>query len=66
MKKTVAIKARFKAPKSKKYDKKELKKGMNVEKEHSKNKKVQKVIAKNHLDERKDYYKRLKKIERKK
>ena len=38
---------------------------MNIEKEHTKNKKAQRIISKNHLDEDPNYYKKLKKIEKK-
>jgi len=48
------------------YDKKELQKGLKVEQEHTTTKKLQKNIAKNHLDEDKNYYKKLNKIEKKK
>jgi hypothetical protein len=47
------------------FDKKDLKKGEKHESEHTKNKKVQKEIAKDHLTEDPDYYKKLKKIEKK-
>lgn len=67
MKKTITIKnVKFIKPKSTKYDKKSLAEGMKVEREHTKNKKVAKVIAENHLDEKKDYYKKLRKVEKKK
>jgi len=57
MPKTIKIKSvTFKAPKQKKYDTKQLKKGKKVESEHTDNKKVQDVIVKNHLDEDKNYY----------
>lgn len=39
------------------YTEKTLKKGMRIEKEHSKNPYVQEKIAKDHLKENKDYYK---------
>ncbi len=66
MKKTITIKnVKFVKPKSNTYNKKSLAEGMKVEKEHTKNKKVQKVITKNHLDEDKKYYKKLKKVEKK-
>jgi hypothetical protein len=41
----------------------QLKKGMDFEKEHSDDKKVQKTIALQHLDENIDYYKKLAKME---
>jgi hypothetical protein len=41
----------------------QLKKGMGFEKEHSDDKKVQKTIALQHLDENIDYYKKLAKME---
>lgn len=43
---------------------KDLKKGMKVESEHTKNKKVQKEIAKDHLTEDPKYYSRLAKVEK--
>jgi hypothetical protein len=66
MGKTIKVTANFKAPKGKNYDKTQLAAGKKVEKEHTNNKKVQKIIAKNHLDEDKKYYKKLKKVEKKK
>jgi hypothetical protein len=67
MPKTITVKSvKFKKPKSKKYDKKLIKEGMDKEKEHTSNKKVQKIIAGNHLDEDKKYYKKLKKVEKRK
>ena len=41
----------------------QLKKGMDFEKEHSDDKKIQKTIALQHLDENIDYYKKLAKME---
>jgi hypothetical protein len=65
--KTITIKnVKLKKPKSKSYDKKQLKEGMKIEGEHTANKKVKSNIAKNHLDEDKNYYKKLKKVEKKK
>ena len=65
MKKTITIKnVKFIPPKQSKYPKAKVTQGMNVEKEHTKNKKVQKIITKNHLDESKNYYKKLKKVEK--
>lgn len=65
--KTVTIKnVKLKKPKSKSYDKEQLKQGMKIEGEHTTNKRVKKVIAQNHLDEDKGYYKKLKKVEKKK
>jgi hypothetical protein len=64
--KTITLKnVKLKKPKGKSYDKKQLKKGMKIEGEHTTNKKVRANIAKNHLDEDKEYYKKLKKVERK-
>ena len=64
--KTITLKnVKLKKPKGKSYDKKQLKEGMKIEGEHTTNKKVRANIAKNHLDEDKDYYKKLKKVERK-
>lgn len=62
----IEIKAKVIAPKSKKYNSTELKKGVKVEAEHTPNKKLKTIIAKNHLDEDKHYYKKLAKIEKKK
>lgn len=70
MKKTITIKAKFNKPKAKSYSKKLLKVGAKVEKEHSPNKKVQRIITKHHADEMGSskkglaYYKGLKKLER--
>ena len=47
-----------------KFNKKELKRGTKVEKEHTKKKKVAKEIAKDHLKEHGDYYKALDKMEK--
>lgn len=67
MAKTIKVReVAFKAPKGSKYPKKELKQGLKVEKEHTNNKKVRTIIAENHLDEDRNYYKNLKKVERKK
>lgn len=46
------------------FDKKEITKGMKVESEHTKNKEIQKEIAKDHLTEIPDYYERLAKMEK--
>jgi hypothetical protein len=65
------LKDLLKKPEEKDYDKKELDKGINVEKEHINPKapkkiakKIQTNIAKNHLDEIPDYYDKLEKMER--
>ena len=47
----------------KNYNKRQLQAGVKVELEHTRSRRVAKIIAKDHLDERKDYYKRLKKVE---
>lgn len=47
------------------FEKKELKKGAKHEAEHTKNKKAQKEIAKDHLAEDDDYYEKLQKMEKK-
>jgi hypothetical protein len=65
-KKTITIKAKVYKPKSKTYPKKPLAEGTKVEKEHTPSKKLAETIAKNHLDEDKSYYKKLKKVEKKK
>lgn len=65
MKKTITIKAKIYKPKAKKYPEKPLKQGTKVEKEHTPNKKLASTIAKNHLDEDKKYYTKLKKVEKK-
>ena len=46
-----------------KYNAKELKKGISVEKEHTPDKSVAREIAKDHLEEIPDYYTRLRKME---
>lgn len=46
------------------FNKKNLKKGMKVEKEHTKNKAVAKEIAKDHLKEDPQYYRKLQKMEK--
>lgn len=48
------------------FKKESLKKGMKVESEHTKNKKVQKEIAKDHLTEDPKYYEKLEKVEKSK
>jgi hypothetical protein len=65
MKTTAKLTGKFIKPKHKSYEKKELKKGIKVEREHSPTKKIQENISKNHLDEDKNYYKKLAKMERK-
>lgn len=45
------------------YDADELKIGMNDEKEHTKLKKIQEIIAKDHLNDVPDYYSEMKKAE---
>lgn len=57
-KEDVAVK--LKNPPKGKYDPTELEKGIKVEMEHTKNRQAAEVIAKQHLDERPDYYKKLK------
>ena len=53
----------FKRVKSDKYfNKSQLKLGMKTESEHTRNKKIQKIIAKAHLQENPRYYKVLKKM----
>ncbi len=47
------------------YDSEQLKKGIAVEKEHTDNVEIAKVIAKDHLDEFPDYYIELAKMEEK-
>ena len=47
------------------FDKKELVKGMDHEREHTTSKKIQKEIAKDHLTEDPEYYEKLEKIEKK-
>ena len=47
------------------FDKKKVKKGMKVEREHTKNKAAQKEIAQDHLEEDPDYYEKLEKMEKK-
>jgi hypothetical protein len=55
---------KFKKPKKKTYPNKLVKEGAKIESEHTPNKKVQEIIAKNHIDEDKKYYKKLKKLEK--
>lgn len=55
-----AVTGKLNNPPKGKYDPIELKKGIKVEMEHTKDKKTAETIAKQHLDERPDYYKRLK------
>jgi hypothetical protein len=55
---------KFKKPKKKTYPSKLVKEGAKIESEHTPNKKVQEIIAKNHIDEDKKYYKKLKKVEK--
>ena len=47
------------------FDKKNLKKGEKVEREHTKNKQMQKEIAEDHLAEDPNYYEKLEKMEKK-
>jgi len=47
-----------------KYDSKELKMGIEIEKEHTDNEAIAKEIAKDHLAEISDYYTRLNKMEK--
>lgn len=49
----------------KKYDKKEVDSGIEIEKEHEKDKKKRLKIAKDHLTEFPNYYSELKKMEKK-
>jgi hypothetical protein len=51
--------------KPKDFDKKQLAAGIKVEREHTKNKHIATEIAMDHLIEDKNYYKKLKKMERK-
>lgn len=46
------------------FDTEQLKNGTEVELEHTKNRKMAKEIAKDHLSEDPNYYKKLKKIEK--
>lgn len=65
MPKTVTLKnVVMKAPKGKKYNPKEVSRGRKIESEHTSNSKLQTIITKNHLDEDKDYYKKLSKVEK--
>ena len=49
---------------AKDFDKKKLKQGTKVEREHTKNKKIAREIAMDHLAEDSNYYKKLKEIEK--
>lgn len=55
------IEANLKTPPKGNFDPVELEKGIKIEMEHTKDKKTAETIAKQHLSERPDYYKRLKK-----
>ena len=46
------------------FDAEQLKNGIEVEMEHTKDRKIAKEIAKDHLSEDPNYYKKLKKIEK--
>jgi len=65
------LKDLLKKPEQENYDKEELDKGIEVEKEHINPKapkkiakKIQANIAKNHIDEIPDYYEKLEKMEK--
>lgn len=62
--KTMIAKVYVPAKKDAEYNQKELQKGISVEMEHTPNKRLASIIAKNHLDEDEKYYQKLKKIER--
>ena len=62
---TITIKAKVYKPAKRSYDKTQLAKGKKIESEHTPTPKLQAVIAKNHLDEDPNYYKKLSKVERK-
>jgi len=64
-KKTITITAKVYKPNQSKYPARALKQGIKIEHEHTANKRLASIIAKNHLDEDKDYYKKLKKVEKK-
>ena len=49
--------------KSMKYMKNQLANGVKIEKEHSSDEKIAREIALDHLNERPDYYEKLKKVE---
>lgn len=46
------------------FDEEQLQNGIKIEMEHTKNHKIAKEIAKDHLSEDPNYYKKLKKIEK--
>jgi hypothetical protein len=46
------------------FDQEQLKNGIKIEMEHTKDRKIAKEIAKDHLSEDPNYYKKLKKIEK--
>lgn len=50
----------FKAVEDKSYDPEQLKIGIEVEQEHTTNKKIAEIIAKHHLSEDPEYYTKLK------
>jgi hypothetical protein len=60
-KKTIQLKVKMYQPKSK-----PTKQGIKVELEHTPSKRLAGLIAGNHLDEDKQYYSKLKKVEKKK
>lgn len=47
----------YQVPSDKFFDKQQLKIGMEIELEHTPDKKIAKIIAKHHILENKDYYK---------
>lgn len=65
MTKTITVKAEFKKPKKKKYSKTALTKGTKEEMEHTSDKKVASIIAKEHLDKNPNAYGKAKKKKRK-
>lgn len=58
--------AKFKTPKKRKYNKKELDLGIKEEKEHTENKAVRTILSKQHLDKDKHFYSKEKKSKEKK
>lgn len=55
------VEAKLKNPPKDHFDPKELEKGIKIEMEHTNDRKTAEVIAKQHLKERPDYYKRIQK-----
>lgn len=64
MPKMIQITAKIKAPKKDSYPAKVLEQGIKIEMEHTTSKRLAALIAKNHLDEDINYYKKLRGVEK--